>query len=229
MSSSKFVPPKGQSFQTKQALVYHTLREAIMQVRLEPGERLVIDDIAKRLDVSPIPVREALQLLQSERLVEHKAHIGAVVSPITPESTREIFAILEALELATFRLALEYVTDADIKELMWLTERMEAVADNQEKWIELNLRFHRACAEIARMPRALEMLARISGEWERLRRHCYLRAGRPDTAAAHREHQALVNALAAKDEPTLERLVREHNRSAMAFYLKWEKQQSGAS
>jgi DNA-binding GntR family transcriptional regulator len=227
--SSKLVPPKGQSFQTKQALVYHTLREAIMQVRLEPGERLVIDDIAKRLDVSPIPVREALQLLQSERLVEHKAHIGAVVSPITPESTREIFAILEALELATFRLAVEYVTDADIKELMWLTERMEAVADNQEKWIELNLRFHRACAEIARMPRALEMLARISGEWERLRRHCYLHAGRPDTEAAHREHQALVQALAAKDGPALERLVREHNRSAMAFYLEWEKQQASAS
>lgn len=224
--NSKLTPPKGRSFQTKQALVYHTLRDAIMHVRLEPGERLVIDEIAKRLEVSPIPVREALQLLQSERLVEHKAHIGAVVSPITPDSTREIFALLEALENATFRLAVEHVTDADIKELGRLIERMEAVADHQEKWSELNLRFHRACAEIARMPRALEMLARVSGEWERLRRHCYLHAGRPDIAAAHREHRALVEALAARDLPLLENLVREHHRSALDFYLDWEKQQS---
>ena len=223
--SSKLVPAKGQSFQTKQALVYHTLRDAIMQSRLEPGERLVIDDIAKKLDVSPIPVREALQLLQSERLVEHKPHIGAVVSSITPESTREIFVLLEALESATFRVAVEHVTDADIKALTLLTERMEALADHQEKWIEMNMKFHRTCAEIARMPRALEMLARVSGEWERLRRHCYLHAGKPDTAAAHREHRALVEALAQKDVARLELLVREHNRSALAFYLTWEKSQ----
>lgn len=225
----KLVAPKGQSFQTKQALVYHTLRDAILQARLEPGERLVIDDIAKKLDVSPIPVREALQLLQSERLVEHKAHIGAVVSPITPESTREIFALLEALESATFRLAVEHVTDSDIKELNGLTERMESAADQQEKWIELNMKFHRACAEIARMPRALEMLARVSGEWERLRRHCYRHAGKPDTTAAHSEHRALVQALAQKDIPRLESLVREHNRSAMDFYLKWEAMQAVVS
>ena len=220
--SSKLILPKGQSFQTKQALVYHTLRDAIMQGRLEPGERLVIDDIAKKLEVSPIPVREALQLLQSERLVEHKAHIGAVVSPITPESTREIFTLLEALESATFRVAIEHVTDADIKELTVLTERMEAQSENHEKWIELNLRFHRTCAQIARMPRAMEMLIRVSGEWERLRRHCYLHAGKPDTVAAHREHRALVEALAKKDGPRLESLVREHNRSALAFYLAWK-------
>lgn len=226
LPAAKLLVAKGQSFQTKQALVYHTLRDAIMQARLEPGERLVIDDIAKQLDVSPIPVREALQLLQSERLVEHKAHVGAVVTPITPESTREIFTLLEALESAIFRIAVEHVTPAEIKELAQLNDRMEAAAGNNEKWMELNLRFHRACAEIARMPRALELLTRVSGEWERLRRHCYRHAGSPDTAAAMREHRALVEALAAKDAARLDGLVRQHNRSALAFYLAWERDQA---
>lgn len=216
--SSKLVPPKGQTFQTKQALVYHTLRDAIMQARLEPGERLVIDDIAKRLEVSPIPVREALQMLQSERLVEHKAHVGAVVSPLSVEDAREIFALLEALETAVFTAAVEHATTANAAELGALAERMRAARDD-EKWMELNHRFHRAVAEIARMPRALEMLDRVSGEWERLRRHRFKEAGHPETAAADREHQAMVEALAAKDIVALEKLVRAHNRTALAFYL----------
>ena len=48
---------------TKQEFVYRTLREAILRCELQPGERLVIDDLARRLNVSIIPVREALQLL----------------------------------------------------------------------------------------------------------------------------------------------------------------------
>ena len=212
--------PASLTYRTKQAMVYHTLREAIMQVHIEPGAHLVIDDIAKQLQVSPIPVREALQLLQSERLVEHRAHIGAVVAPITSESTREIFALLEALESATFRLAIEHVTATDLTHLTALNESMAAGAGDHEKWMSANLEFHRACAEIARMPRALDMLARVSGDWERLRRHCYHQAGTPDTAAAHRDHRALIKALGTKDGARLEVLVREHNRNSLNFYLK---------
>ena len=51
---------------TKQEFVYRTLRAAIIRCELPPGERLVIDDLARQLAVSAIPVREALQLLQSE-------------------------------------------------------------------------------------------------------------------------------------------------------------------
>ncbi len=218
MSTIKLVLPKGQTFQTKQALVYHTLRDAIMQARLEPGERLVIDDIAKKLEVSPIPVREALQQLQSERLVEHKVHVGAVVAPLTPEAASEIFALLECLETAVFRGAVAHVTRADLKELTALAERM-AVASDDGKWMELNLRFHRAFAEIARMPRALEMLDRVSSEWERLRRYRFRDVGHPDTAVADREHLEMIVALGARDVAQLETLVCRHNRSALAFYL----------
>ena len=53
-------------FRTKQEFVYRTLRDAIMRCELEPGRRLVIDELARQLEVSSIPVREGLQLLQSE-------------------------------------------------------------------------------------------------------------------------------------------------------------------
>ena len=61
---------------TKQEFVYRTLRDAILRCELQPGERLVIDDLARRLNVSIIPVREALQLLQAESLVQVVPHVG---------------------------------------------------------------------------------------------------------------------------------------------------------
>ena len=68
--------------QTKQGMVYAALREAIMRGELPPGRRLIIAEIAQRLRVSPIPVREALQSLQAEGLVENVPHSGATAAAI---------------------------------------------------------------------------------------------------------------------------------------------------
>ena len=67
---------------TKQEFVCQTLRQAILSCELRPGERLVIDDLARRLLVSIIPVREALQVLQAEGLVLTVPHVGATFQPI---------------------------------------------------------------------------------------------------------------------------------------------------
>jgi DNA-binding GntR family transcriptional regulator len=80
---------------TKQELVYRSLRDAIMRCELAPGQRLVIDELARRLRVSAIPVREALHLLTSERLVVNVPHVGATVAPIVPESVQEVFTVME--------------------------------------------------------------------------------------------------------------------------------------
>jgi DNA-binding GntR family transcriptional regulator len=78
--------PKPDRHRTKQAFVYETLRDAILKCEMPPGERLIIDDLAGRLEVSAIPVREALQVLQTEGLVVTVPHVGATVAPISLES-----------------------------------------------------------------------------------------------------------------------------------------------
>ena len=78
--------PSVARFRTKQQFVYRTLRDAIMRCELLPSERLIIDDLARRLNVSIIPVREAIQVLQSEGLVVIVPHAGATVAPISRES-----------------------------------------------------------------------------------------------------------------------------------------------
>ena len=99
---------------TKQEFVYQTLRSAIMRCEIAPGERLVIDDLARRLAVSIIPVREALQLLQSEGLIANVPHVGATVAPVTRESILDVFTLLEGVETVATRLVAER---AAVKEL----------------------------------------------------------------------------------------------------------------
>ena len=96
--SMRLAVPKGTQHRTKGEFVYRTLRDAIVKCELPPGERLVIDDLARRLQVSSIPVREALQLLQSEGLVLMVPHVGATVAPISHESVTEVFTVMEGLE-----------------------------------------------------------------------------------------------------------------------------------
>lgn len=208
------------TFLTKQAKVAHVLREAIQKVQIAPGERIVIHEVAKQLNVSTIPVREALQLLQSEGWVELRPHAGAIASPISENDIREIFALFEGLELAAARPAAERADAAAIALLEDLVERMEraAAAGQEARWTELNVKFHAQFPIIADMPRCGTMLARISADWERLRRHRFSKAARPDHAAAALEHHAIVNAMRNHDVAALEQLIRAHNRSALAHY-----------
>ncbi|MEM7738388.1 MAG: GntR family transcriptional regulator, partial [Deinococcota bacterium] len=79
------------TFSSKKEAVYASLRTAIFQGEFQPGERLVIDTLAKTLGVSAIPVREALQLLQADGLVDIKPHVGASVTTINPDMIYEVF------------------------------------------------------------------------------------------------------------------------------------------
>src|SRR5688572_27926358 len=70
-------------FQTKQDIVYRALCERILDCQLQPGQRLVIDDIASAYCGSPIPDREALHLLLPECLADIKPHIAAALVQIS--------------------------------------------------------------------------------------------------------------------------------------------------
>ncbi|HEY3122128.1 MAG TPA: GntR family transcriptional regulator, partial [Vicinamibacteria bacterium] len=164
-------PTKETRHRTKQEFVYSTLREAIMRCDLKPGERLVIDELARQLEVSAIPVREALQLLQSEGLVQSVPHVGATVATISHESIREVFTVLEGLEIVATRGAAERAQPEDIEALSGIVEGMDqALAQgDHEQWADLNTRFHLTISRLSAMPMLQEMLARALDHWDRVR------------------------------------------------------------
>src|SRR5260370_22209279 len=102
--------PAAMRFRTKQEFVYKTLRDAIMRCELVPRQRLVIEDLARELQVSASPVREALQLLQSEGLVSNVPHTGATVSPIARQSITKVFELMQDLEIVATRTTSHRIT-----------------------------------------------------------------------------------------------------------------------
>ena len=207
-------------FRTKQEYVYQSLRAAIMRGDLPPGRRLVIDEISRQLEVSAIPIREALQLLQSEGLVVSAPHLGATVAPISEDEVHEVFAILEGLETVAVREAVRRLDEAGAARLSDVVAEMDAAlaSADYERWAEGNGRLHRAIGEIAGMPLLVEMTERVLSRWERLRRHYFQGVLVPRLEQAQREHHALVDALVAGDARLAEQLVRGHNQAAQAAY-----------
>src|SRR5215211_3087342 len=117
------------AYKTKQEFVYQTLRRAILRCELATGQRLPTQEIANRLGVSLIPVREALQLLQSEGLVENRPHAGAVVTRISSSSVAEVFTLLEALETAAARVAARRMPPEEMDALTRLLAEMDAAVE----------------------------------------------------------------------------------------------------
>ena len=207
-------------FRTKQEYVYQSLRGAIMRGEIGPGQRLVIDEIGRRLHVSAIPIREALQLLQSEGLVHSAPHVGATVAPISEDEVHEVFAIMEGLETVGVREAVRRLDEAGAVRLAGIVAEMDAAlaSADYERWAEGNGRLHRAIGEIAGMPLLVEMTERVLSRWERLRRHYFQGVLVPRVEQAQREHHALLAALVRRDGSLAEQLVRGHNQAAQAAY-----------
>ncbi|HCN78770.1 MAG TPA: hypothetical protein DIT13_16440 [Verrucomicrobiales bacterium] len=205
---------------TKQRMVYDTLRSEIVSGRLQPGQALVIDALARRFAVSIIPVREALRQLQSERLVEIRPHTGVRVAGVEVSALTEIFCLLDALETATALRALPKMTADDLSELEELIHRLDAAveAGDMPAFELANREFHLLPCRVAGFPRAEEMLKSLLGEWERLHRMAFQNAAPPDPQKANREHRAILRAFRAGDADALAQTVRKHNAGAAAHY-----------
>jgi len=205
---------------TKQQAIYRHLKDRILDGDLPPGQRLIIDDIAEELGLSIIPVREALQMLQSERLVEIRPHAGATVSAITPENIEEVFVILEGMEAVTVRLiAVNCPSDLEpkLKSLIGQMDQSEKRHD-VEKWSALNMEFHLAMAQATGMPWLQEITARALANWDRIRRHFFREGAVHRFAEAQKEHHRILQAISRCDKDQAEKLVRQHNRKAFRHY-----------
>lgn len=108
---SALVPVDGHRTLGERAVA--TLHEAILTGVLAPGERLPIEDLAQTLDMSPMPIREALRLLGSIGLVENVPHRGARVTELSVDDLKDVYESRLALEPLTVRRAALRFTPED--------------------------------------------------------------------------------------------------------------------
>jgi DNA-binding GntR family transcriptional regulator len=120
------------------------LREAILRAELEPGERLIEDELAAWLGVSRTPVREALARLASEGLVVIDSNRGARVAPFDPDEVRDLVELSRELVLLAQRLAASRATDEEIRTIRSCHDRrLAALAAGDGPGVEAATRqFH---------------------------------------------------------------------------------------
>jgi DNA-binding GntR family transcriptional regulator len=215
--------PTATRYRTKQEFVYRTLRDAIMRCEVEPGQRLVIDELARTLEVSAIPVREALQLLQSEALVVNVPHVGATVAPISHEAVDEVFSIMEGLETVATRCAARRMTEADAEALAEIVAAMDRALEHEryEAWADLNSQFHLAISRLSAMPLLQDMTERILSRWDRIRRYYFNGVLLHRIDQAQGEHRQILAAMRARDLAGLESVVKDHNQGALQAYSEY--------
>lgn len=206
-------------YKSKKELVYQHLRTQILEGGFTPGERIVIDGLAVQLGVSQIPIREALQQLQSEGFVVMEPHVGPRVAPIEPELVREVFQVLEALEAISAQAACERMNDSQLADLEQRLRVMDGLTEDLEAWSQENVRFHYLLCDLGGTLLIKSLISKVLDQWDRLR-HYYLKdvlVKRIDLS--QQDHWALYEALRQRNAQQVELIAREHNRRAMADYV----------
>ena len=165
--------------------IANVLREAIYRGILRDGEQLLQNQLAARMGVSPIPLREALKQLEIEGLVEFRGRRGAIVSGLTLEDAREIYDMLVWLETGVMNIAFDQISNALIQEEERRLAEMERV-DDPIKWRDLNTLFHTSLYEPADRPMTIDMIIKLHHQVDRYIRN-HLSSMRKESEEQHRE------------------------------------------
>lgn len=120
-------------FSTKVDMIYSQLKEEILNGEIQAGQRLILSQIAQRMGVSEIPVREAIKRLESDYLVDNVPHVGAKVKNMSDKDFSDIYDIRASLEGTTAYLAANAITESGLTKLEELME-LAAEAHNQNDW-----------------------------------------------------------------------------------------------
>lgn len=209
------------SFRSKNELVYASLHHAIIEGELQPGARLIIDELASQLGVSQIPVREALRQLEADGFVIIEPYIGATVTELHLDQITEIFGLLEAMESISGRAACVHLIEADLDSLEKILCQMDALVGDATAWSRANVHFHHTICELSNTLLARRMLDKAFDHWDRLRTHFFKGVFVQRIDVAQREHWEMLAAIRARDPDTVEAIVRRHNRQALAAYTRY--------
>lgn len=134
------------------------LRAAIISGRLELGSHLAESELAEQLDVSRIPIREALRELEQEGLVTRHPNRGCFVINFSEQDVKEVFSLRSMLEGMSFEWAIPNLTEKDCQALDGLIQAQSQAVGRQDfdELARLDMRFHETICLIANHSRLLK-------------------------------------------------------------------------
>ncbi len=194
-------------------MVADAIRDAILEGRLRPGERLKEDMIARELAVSRTPVREAIAMLQAEGLLEAPQHRGAQVRSYTPSELEEIYDLRSILEGYAARRAATRITDAELTRLRRSCEAMEKLRpDDLEHLVIQNGIFHDTILDAADAKRLTAMVTQVRAVPLVYQSYAWYTPDQLHTSLEY--HWRVLDALEHHDARRAERDMRHHLNNA---------------
>lgn len=199
--------------------VYDALKQGIVELTLEPGAPLDEVTLAERFDMSRTPVREALVRLAAEGLVTQLPNRNTIVSPIDFGQLPVYFEALTLMYRVTTRLAAGGRTERHLSDMRrHQAAYAEAVTkDDVPGMIGHNRDFHVVIAEAGGNPYFTALFTRLLDEGRRILRLYYYRSFNDHLPRRYvKEHDAIVDAIEARDAALCERLAAEHAHQIVA-------------
>jgi DNA-binding GntR family transcriptional regulator len=196
---------------------YRIMREAIRSGRFQPGEHLREADVAKWLNISRTPVREAFHRIISEGLLTNGPWNGVMIAELGAEQLVQLYAVREALEGAAAALAAEHATRAEVQLLFKIAATEASERGNPDKLVTINGELHRTLYYAAHNSYLLQSLNSVVDALGLLRHSTFVLPG--SIELAHREHLQIIRAIRDHKSAEAEKLAREHVRHALSMRL----------
>ncbi len=199
----------------KRDAVRDAIRDRVISGQLSPGSRLVERQLAEQLNVSRVPVREALRALEREGFVEERRTRGMVVRELSDDDIEMLYEVREALEEILCRRLLRLLDDRGLAQLQGVIDRASAAveAGDHDAAVAANVAFHEALVQQADSRVLASLMEPVSGRFR------WLLSQHGDPSVMNAEHQQILAALRDRDADRAKEACRKHlatSRSATA-------------
>lgn len=194
-------------------MIYNTIRDAVLSGRIRPGERVKELELAESLGVSRTPIREAINRLAEEGLLECKRGCGARVATMKKEDTEHVAKLLK-VRGALEGLAVQLITSGDdsfsLGHLRICNDRLRIAANhgNMQEVLELDIQFHNELCELSDNEVLAEAVRELLNKGQRY--FVERLQDRQDGAVIAADHVAIIDALARRDVSAAVEAVRCH-------------------
>ncbi|MBU1586993.1 MAG: GntR family transcriptional regulator [Actinobacteria bacterium] len=214
---------------SKAQLSYDWIKERINDGTFVPGYRLVLGQIAKELDVSAVPVREAIRMLEAEGLVTFERNVGAQVALIKETEYLHTMQTLSVVEGVATSLSAPFITPADIARARAINAEMRECLEHFDppRFTQLNLDFHSVLFENCPNPHILDLVHRGWNRMKVLRDSTFsFVPGRARESVD--EHEALLRLIeSGADDLEIEMTARSHRTATLDAFLAYKSHTKG--
>jgi DNA-binding GntR family transcriptional regulator len=185
--------------------VYELLKEKIITAEILPGQKISLRNLAEMLDVSLMPVREALWQLESEKVVIIQSNRHMRVNNLTTQEMKEAYRIRLNLETMAAKMACDHRSDSDLSKVKRILLELDKSIKEPKQYLKINRRFHFEIYTLSKSPMLINI---IDGLWARVGPYFYLHTTeRRDLSVPMKFHKAMFEALIERDKQKMTRAI----------------------